>query len=121
MITAANRLIRKPYRWGGGHRRPWPAIDRGYDCSGAVSYVLYGARLLESPLDSTGLARFGDRGRGRWATVYANRNHAFIVIAGLRFDTGARDASVTPTGSGPRWAASSRSARGFRARHPAGL
>ena len=121
MLTAANRLIRKPYRYGGGHRRPWPAIDSGYDCSGAVSYALYGARLLTAPLDSTGLARFGRRGPGEWVTVYANRSHTFIVIAGLRFDTGYRDAAVTPAGSGPRWAVSSRSTRGFAARHPNGL
>ena len=34
-IAAANRITRKPYRYGGGHRR---FRDSGYDCSGAVSY-----------------------------------------------------------------------------------
>src|SRR5215208_2324239 len=52
IFTAANRLVRKPYRWGGGHREFARRLDKGYDCSGAVSYALYGARLLTSPLDS---------------------------------------------------------------------
>src|SRR4051812_8821945 len=37
MIVAANRLVRKRYRWGGGHREFTRGLDRGYDCSGAVS------------------------------------------------------------------------------------
>ena len=87
-MTAAHRLIRKPYRWGGGHRAFGRRLDRGYDCSGAVSYALYGARLLRAPLDSSGLAEFGEPGPGRWVTIYANRRHVFVVVAGLRFDTG---------------------------------
>jgi cell wall-associated NlpC family hydrolase len=39
-IGAANRIHRRPYIWGGGHRR-WKS--KGYDCSGAVSYVLHAA------------------------------------------------------------------------------
>jgi hypothetical protein len=120
VIVAANRLIRKRYRWGGGHRG-FTSLDRGYDCSGAVSYALYGGRLLLSPLDSTGLSHFGDPGPGRWITIYANRTHVYMVVAGLRFDTGWHDAFTTPTGTGPRWSATARSGRGFRVRHPAGL
>jgi hypothetical protein len=120
VIVAANRLIRKRYRWGGGHRG-FTRLDRGYDCSGAVSYALYGGRLLFSPLDSTGLSRFGEPGPGSWITIYANRTHTYIVVAGLRFDTGGHDAFTTPTGTGPRWSAAMRSGRGFRVRHPAGL
>jgi hypothetical protein len=120
MIVAANRLITKRYRWGGGHRS-FARLDRGYDCSGAVSYALYGARLLLSPLDSSGLARFGERGAGSWVTVYGNRTHAYMIIAGLRFDTGAHDATTTPRGTGPRWSTTPRSPRGFKVRHPAGL
>jgi hypothetical protein len=120
VFVAANRLIRKRYRWGGGHRS-FSRLDRGYDCSGAVSYALYGGRLLLSPLDSTGLARFGERGTGSWISVYANRSHAYMVVAGLRFDTGAHDAVTTPRGTGPRWSATARSPRGFRVRHPSGL
>jgi hypothetical protein len=121
IIVAANRLVRKPYRFGGGHRAFASGVDRAYDCSGAVSYALYGARLLVSPLDSTGLARLGRPGPGAWLTIYANRHHAFLVVAGLRFDTGAHDASTTPRGTGPRWSASPRPVRGFAVRHPDGL
>lgn len=120
VFVAANRLIRKRYRWGGGHRG-FARLDRGYDCSGAVSYALYGGRLLLSPLDSTGLARFGERGAGNWISIYANRTHAYMVVAGLRFDTGGHDVATTPRGTGPRWSITPRSARGFKVRHPSGL
>ena len=111
-IAAANRITRKPYRYGGGHAS---FRDSGYDCSGAVSYALHGADLLSRPLNSSGLARWGRRGRGRWITVYAHSGHAYAIIAGLRFDTsGAGE-------RGPRWRKESRSSRGFTARHPSGL
>ena len=111
-IAAANRITRKPYRYGGGHRRFRSAA---YDCSGAVSYVLHGAGLLDRPLDSSGLARWGSRGRGRWITVYANGGHAYVIVAGLRFDTSGRGER------GPRWRPERRSPRRFVARHAEGL
>ena len=115
-IAAANEITRKPYRYGGGHGR-WR--DSGYDCSGAVSYALHGGDLLDRPLDSSGLARWGARGKGRWITVYANSGHAYVVIAGLRFDTSRAGSSNTE--SGPRWRDKRRSSSGYTARHPAGL
>src|SRR4051794_28507993 len=111
-IAAANRLVRKPYRYGGGHGR-WE--DSGYDCSGTVSYVLHGAGLLDRPRASGGLESYGEAGPGAWLTVYANGGHAFIVIAGLRFDTSGRGES------GPRWRPEPRSGRGYVVRHPADL
>lgn len=111
-IEAGNRIAHKPYKYGGGHRR-WR--DRGYDCSGSVSYALHGAGLLDGALASGGFMRWGRRGRGDWITVYANRGHAYMVVAGLRFDTSARRAH------GSRWTDEPRSPRRFRARHPAGL
>ncbi|MGH2945746.1 MAG: peptidoglycan-binding protein [Solirubrobacteraceae bacterium] len=111
-IEAANRITRKPYRYGGGHGR---FRDSGYDCSGAVSYALHGAGLLDRPLDSSGLMSWARRGRGDWITVYAHGGHAYVVIAGLRFDTSGRDEK------GPRWRPERRSTRGYVARHPAGL
>ena len=120
-IDAANRIVGKPYRYGGGHRR---FEDRGYDCSGAVSYALRGAGLLTAPLDSGSFMRWGARGRGRWITVYTNPGHAYVVIAGLRFDTSLGDRvaaqPLTRSGRGPRWGPP-RSSRGFVARHPAGF
>jgi cell wall-associated NlpC family hydrolase len=109
-IWAANRLQRKPYIYGGGHKS---FRSRGYDCSGTVSYALHAAGLLDSPLDSSSFMRWGERGRGAWITVYTNPGHAFVVIAGLRLDTSG------PGEHGPRWRAALRSARGFKARHPA--
>ena len=114
-IAAANRITDKPYRYGGGHGK-WE--DSGYDCSGAVSYALHGGDLLDSPLDSSGLARWGAAGRGEWITVYAHSGHAYVVIAGLRFDTSSGGSN---NGSGPRWREASRSSDGYTARHPDGL
>jgi hypothetical protein len=119
-IAAANRIAKKPYRYGGGHGRGFN--DSGYDCSGAVSYALHGGGLLDSPLHSSLFMRWGERGRGRWITVFTNPGHAFVTIAGLRFDTGGRDRGDNAhPGSGPRWSARARSSRGYRARHPVGF
>ncbi len=114
MIAAGNRIRRKPYVWGGGHGS-W--TDNGYDCSGAVSYVLHGAGLLGHSLDSTGFMSWGRAGANRWATVYAHHGHAYMVVAGLRWDT-----SYITDGdpSGPGWSTAMRDSSGFRARHPAG-
>ena len=83
-IWAANTLRRKPYVWGGGHGSFY---DRGYDCSGTVSFALHGAGALNSPLPSSEFMRYGERGRGRWITIYSRRGHTFAMIAGLRLDT----------------------------------
>jgi hypothetical protein len=112
VIAAANRIRTKPYVWGGGHGRWW---DRGYDCSGAVSFALRGGALIDSPLPSGPMMRWGLPGRGRWITVYTNLGHAYAVIAGLRWDT-----SGNARGTGPRWHADMADNRGFTARHPLG-
>ncbi len=109
-IAAANAIATTPYIWGGGHGS---FESSGYDCSGAVSYALHGGGMLESPLDSTGLSTWGEPGPGRWITVYANTGHAWMVIAGIAFDTSG--------GAGPRWHDPwVNSPEGFIARHPAG-
>jgi cell wall-associated NlpC family hydrolase len=112
VINAGNVIAKTPYLWGGGHGS-WAAS--GYDCSGSVSFALAGAGLLDSPLTSGLLARWGAAGRGRWITIYANGGHVFMEVAGLRFDTGGI------RGSGTRWQATGRSTAGFVARHPEGL
>ena len=114
-IWAANTLRRKPSVWGGGHGS---FNDRGYDCSGTVSFALHGAGALASPLPSSELMRYGERGRGRWITIYSRRGHTFAVIAGLRLDTTdlGRGGDV-----GPRWYAYGRDTGGYVARHPAGM
>ena len=116
-IEAANRIVGKPYKYGGGHAK---VEDSGYDCSGTVSYALRGAGLLTTPLDSSGFMRWGSAGKGRWITVYTNPGHAFVVIAGLRLDTSAAGERRS-SGKGPRWRKVGRSTRGFRARHAEGF
>jgi peptidoglycan hydrolase-like protein with peptidoglycan-binding domain len=112
IIEAGNAIATKPYKYGGGHTR-WN--DTGYDCSGSVSYVLHAAGLLSRALDSTEFMRWGERGRGTWVTVRTNPSHAYLIVAGLRFDTSARSRT------GNRWSEQMRSASGYVARHPDGL
>jgi len=113
-IAAANQIDGRPYVWGGGHAS---FLSRGYDCSGAVGYVLHAADLLDQTMVSGQLAYWGENGPGRWITVYANDEHVFMVIAGLRFDT--RD--DPPGVNGPRWKRAKVDPRRFAARHPTGL
>lgn len=117
VIAAANEIDGRPYIWGGGHAS---FKSKGYDCSGAVSYALHGADLLGFTEVSGQLAHYGDPGPGRWITIYANAEHVFMVVAGLRFDTRNDPEHV----SGPRWkmaAPESSILPKFAVRHPAGL
>lgn len=96
-IAAANEIDDAGYCTGGGHQ----VKGSCYDCSGAVSHVLgpEGADIMDTPLDSGSMRKWGERGRGSWITVYTNPGHAYVVIAGLRFDT-----SIPDDGSeGPGW------------------
>jgi hypothetical protein len=117
IIRAGNRLIGKPYKWGGGHAT-FSRLDSGYDCSGTVSYALRGARLIKSPMTSGGLMNWGRAGTGKWVTVYAHGGHTYLVVAGLRLDTGMRD---DPSRTGPQWSKRLRRSDAFEARHPRGL
>jgi hypothetical protein len=124
-IFAANKLLDKPYKYGGGHAK---VEDTGYDCSGTVSYALLGAGLLKSPLDSSSFMHWGLKGKGTWITVYTNPGHAYAMIAGLRLDTSAYGVNaavarqIARVGErGPRWRAGKRPHRGFQARHPEGF
>ena len=113
VIAAANKIRSKPYIWGGGHARWW---DRGYDCSGSVSFALHGGNFIESPLPSGPMESWGLAGEGRWITVWANAGHAYAEIAGYRWDTSGDEGGET----GPRWHAELRDNIGFVPRHPAG-
>ncbi len=112
VIAAANKIAKKPYVYGGGHG---DGESRGYDCSGSLSYALKGGRMLGRSLDSTGFMSYGQRGRGKWITTRANSGHAYMIVAGLRFDTSARKRT------GTRWTSRMRSPRGYTARHPRGF
>jgi hypothetical protein len=112
-IAAGNRLQGKPYKWGGGHAQHQ---DSGYDCSGAVSYVLREAGLIRGSMTSSGYLKYGRRGYGRWITIYVRNGHVFMTVAGLRLDTGGPGNE-----RGPRWRPETRQGRGHYVRHPAGL
>jgi cell wall-associated NlpC family hydrolase len=112
VIAAGDEIATRPYVWGGGHGS---FQSYGYDCSGSVSYALHGGGLLSSPEDSTELESYGEAGPGRYITIYANSEHAFMVVDGKRFDT------VALAETGDRWTDTMTSTAGFVARHPAGL
>jgi cell wall-associated NlpC family hydrolase len=113
VINQANMIVGRPYVWGGGHASFY---SYGYDCSGSVSFALFGGGLIPEPLTSGSLEGWGEPGPGKWITVYANADHTFMEIAGLRWDT-VGDAR----GTGPRWHLEPNSSAGFVARHPPGL
>jgi cell wall-associated NlpC family hydrolase len=114
VIAAANHIRATPYVWGGGHGS---FTSTGYDCSGAVSYALHGGKLLSTPLTSGSLESFGEAGPGRWITIYANAEHTYMVVAGLRFDTAGDE-----SGTGPRWhpTTAAAAAGSYVVRHPVG-
>ena len=116
IIAAANQIVGKPYKWGGGHAR---LIDKGYDCSGSVSYALIRAGLLLSPAVSGSLAKYGKKNAGRHVAIYANKGHVYMEVAGLRLDTS--PVADPNGGKGPRWRPVIGRRAGFHARHPAGL
>jgi cell wall-associated NlpC family hydrolase len=113
VVAGGNAIAKFPYRLGGGHGS---FIDDAYDCSGSVSYALAAAGMVDVPLTSGELARWGVPGRGRWLTIYANPGHVFMVVGGVRFDTSGRAGR-----RGSRWQPLGRSAQGFTARHWPGL
>jgi cell wall-associated NlpC family hydrolase len=111
-IAAANEIVGKPYKYGGGHGS-WE--DSGYDCSGTVSYALHGAGLVDRPLSSGEFGSWGVSGKGAWISVYYNSGHAYAVIAGLRLDTSGTG------GRGPRWHSDMRSTSSYDVTHWRGL
>jgi peptidoglycan hydrolase-like protein with peptidoglycan-binding domain len=111
VVAAGNEIATRPYVYGGGHGS---FHSNGYDCSGSVSYALHGGGLISSPQDSSGLESYGQAGPGKHITIYANAGHAFMVVNGRRFDTGAQQEG------GSRWSRSMTSTSGYVVRHPAG-
>ena len=144
MIAAGNRINQFAYSYGGAHGAPAETMNQarpnpgavpgrlenggaGYDCSSAVSYLLWGGGLQSllggRVLDSTGLESVGEPGSGRWVTIYANASHAYIEVAGIFFDTaGGKGNPPTPPSTGPRWTPNRyANGEGFVTRHPEGL
>jgi hypothetical protein len=115
VIYAANKIAKgKDYCYGGGHSS---FKSKCYDCSGAVSFALHGGDLLHHPMDSNGLAKWASKGKGSWISVYGNSGHAFMTVAGLRFDTS------DTKGAGPGWARNmgAENPGSFKVRHKGAL
>jgi peptidoglycan hydrolase-like protein with peptidoglycan-binding domain len=112
VIAAADEIATRPYVFGGGHGS---FQSEGYDCSGSVSYALHGGGLLSSPEDSSGLESYGEAGPGKYITIYADAEHAWMTIDGRRYDT------VALQETGDRWSDSMTSTAGYVVRHPDGL
>jgi hypothetical protein len=128
IIEAGNKIATMPYVYGGGHNATFSG--RGYDCSGSISYALHGGGLLDSPLDSSSFMKWGARGEGSWITIYTNPGHAYMVVAGLRYDTSMRTpvakTARKSTRRGARtltsrWSTKMRPSDGYTVRHPAGF
>jgi hypothetical protein len=122
IIAAGNQIAGKPYLYGGGHGLPLDQIAPAYDCSSSVEHLLYGARLLPVTYGAASgdLESFGLPGPGHWVTIYANADHVFMYVAGLRWDT--HNAAGPGDGfTGIGWHPLVRDSAGFVARHPVGL
>jgi hypothetical protein len=128
IIEAGNRIATKPYVYGGGHNAKFSS--RGYDCSGSISYALHGGGLLTAPLDTSSFPNWGEKGAGCWISIYTNPGHAFMVVAGLRFDTSMRTPIATSARSSARrsartlssrWSTKMRPSDGYVIRHPEGF
>jgi hypothetical protein len=130
-IAAGNEIDDKPYSVPPGspaaHYGPLAQLWPAYDCSGAVSYLLYRIGQLPTAEDSGELESWGQPGPGKWITVYASGPHTWIVVAGIAFDTSATGQTVAgiPIGSGPRWrpdpTGNLRDGYSYVQRHPVGL
>jgi hypothetical protein len=96
VIAAANKIAKGHGYCNGGGYSKWKSPC--YDCASAVSYALHGGGLIKQAMPPTSLRSWGQHGHGKWISVYANSGHAWMKIAGLRFDT------ADTRGAGPGWA-----------------
>jgi hypothetical protein len=108
---------RYPYVWGGGHTALGKPTNGGYDCSGAVSAVLGAMGVLSAPLTSGGLESWGQAGKGKFVTVYANEAHTFMKINGIWFGTGSDKQAIR---GGPAWGNHDPDLAAYTVRHPKG-
>lgn len=115
------------YAWGGGHQvigqpsqgglnGPGGRLVTGYDCSGTVSGGLHAAGLLNIPLTSGELEKWGVSGKGKYLTVYCNADHTFELVCGKWFGTG----HIGKGGGGPEWGNHDQTVT-YEARHWPGL
>ncbi|MBK1834135.1 hypothetical protein [Roseibacillus ishigakijimensis] len=107
-VAAGNKIVGKPYKWGGGHG---VYEDTGYDCSGAASFLLREMGVMKGVRASKGFLTFGEAGEGEHLTIWVRTGHVFITVAGLRFDTHGEDAA-----DGPHWTEEKRAKDKFQPR-----
>ena len=113
-IKAANKIHRRTYIWGGGHRS---FKAKGYDCSGAVSYVLHAAgraQLAAGLRAARLLGLAGPRVAGSRSTR-TGRTPTWSSRACAT--TPPRAGSAVDQGRGPRWRYTLRTRTGFAIRH----
>jgi hypothetical protein len=114
-IAAANKIAKgHGYCLGGGYAQ-WHSSC--YDCSSSVSFALHGGGLIKQAMPPSSLEQWGRANKGKWISVYANSGHAWMTIAGLRFDT------ADTKGQGPGWAKGLgwEATQSYTVRHKAGL
>lgn len=116
----------RKYLYGGGHGKPLDDIagDDPLDCSSSTSLALKQAGVFTGTVawvSGKFASSFGEAGRGKTYSVYANAGHVFIQGEGndpedvWRFDTGGPGG-----GKGPRLHNQRRPTAGFTARRVKG-
>jgi hypothetical protein len=125
MIDEADRMtaLKVGYVYGGGHSAT-PDPDGPWDCSAAVSRVLYAGGFLDTTLATTGLNTWGASGEGKYCTVYVRNGgidsaHTIMRLKGRLFGTGGEN-----PGGGAGWLDSTTEAYVATLpihRHPPGL
>jgi hypothetical protein len=86
----------------------------GLDCSGSVSLLFQHAGINVTTRTASGFVNWGEPGRGKRVTVWANSAHVFLEIDDRFWGTSGSNFS-----SGPGWG--SQTTVGFTPRHPEGL
>jgi cell wall-associated NlpC family hydrolase len=95
-----------PYSWGGGHDPNFSPGGEGenggpgYDCSGAVSFVLHQAGVLSEPLTSGSMGSVLKPGPGA-VTVFYNAEHTFMKIGNEYWGTSVGDSGAGGIGKHP--------------------
>lgn len=118
MIEEAEAIDGAPYSWGSGHESASVLKQRlkKYDCSGAVSRILFVGGYLSSPAVSGALAGMFESGPGQWFTIYANGEHVFIEFRTVKGWRAWEEGGNLSDHAG--WSQHTHS--GFTARHPKG-
>ncbi|HET6868632.1 MAG TPA: P-loop NTPase [Solirubrobacteraceae bacterium] len=112
MIQAANDIVTYPYCYGGGHDPPnfWPTVGDpgmgfdsctpgptvGYDCSGAVEWVLHNGIGYDNGGPSSTIV-FADRTPGQYVTIQAGKTHVRMTIDGIDFESVGDQHRIGPT------------------------